>query len=42
MLSPHNDFPGLDVVLMLAHCILIDTSVIIFVGDIAVCYDEWF
>ena len=42
MLSPHNDFPGLDVVLMWAHCILIDTSVITFVFDIAVCYDEWF
>ena len=38
MLSPHNDFPGLDVVLMWGHCILIDTLVVIFVGDIAVCY----
>ena len=42
MLSPYNDFPGLDVVLIWSHCILIDTLVVIFVGDIAVCYDKWF
>ena len=41
MLSPHNDFPGLDVI----WCGLLHVDGYVgcdFVGDIAVCYDWWF